>query len=102
EVFLTTYGVQAAFEMAAARRGRWFDPALVDALLALRTDGAFWHDVLKGDELQQMASYEPLDTIVVADEEYVDRVAEGFARVIDAKSPWTYCHSTGVADIAQA
>jgi putative nucleotidyltransferase with HDIG domain len=29
-------------------------------------------------------------------------VAEGFARVIDAKSPWTYCHSTGVADIAQA
>jgi putative nucleotidyltransferase with HDIG domain len=28
-------------------------------------------------------------------------VALAFAKVIDAKSPWTYQHSTGVADIAQ-
>jgi putative nucleotidyltransferase with HDIG domain len=102
EVFLTTHGVQAAFDMAVARRGQWFDPALVDALVALREDGAFWHDILKGDELRQMASFEPPDEIREADDDYLDRVAEAFARVIDAKSPWTYCHSTGVADIAAA
>ena len=42
------------------------------------------------------------DETRVADEDYLDRVAEAFARVIDAKSPWTYCHSTGVADISVA
>jgi putative nucleotidyltransferase with HDIG domain len=35
-----------------------------------------------------------------ADEAHLDLVAEAFARVIDAKSPWTYQHSTGVAEIA--
>ena len=35
-----------------------------------------------------------------ADADSLDRVARGFARVIDAKSPWTYKHSTGVSTIA--
>ena len=102
EVFLTTYGVQTAFDMADARRGTWFDPALVDALVALRADGAFWHELMKGDELRQMTMFEQPDSVASADEDYLDRIAEGFARVIDAKSPWTYRHSTGVADIAEA
>src|SRR5262245_5390247 len=102
EVFLTSYGVQAAFDVAVARRGTWFDPALVDALVHVRVDGAFWHELLKGDALRQMTSFEPPDSVRMADEDYLDRVAEGFARVIDAKSPWTYRHSTGVADITEA
>ena len=36
----------------------------------------------------------------MADEECLDRVAEAFAKVVDAKSPWTYQHSTRVAEIA--
>ena len=36
----------------------------------------------------------------MADEARLDDVAEAFAKVIDAKSPWTYRHSNGVADIA--
>jgi HD-GYP domain-containing protein (c-di-GMP phosphodiesterase class II) len=38
EIFAGTYGVEAALAMAAERRGSWFDPALVDALLGLRGD----------------------------------------------------------------
>ena len=38
--------------------------------------------------------------MIVADDERLDLAAEAFARVIDAKSPWTYRHSHGVADIA--
>src|SRR5262249_22127624 len=34
------------------------------------------------------------------DESCLDRIAEAFARVVDAKSPWTYQHSTRVAEIA--
>jgi putative nucleotidyltransferase with HDIG domain len=102
EVFISAYGVQPAFDMAIDRRGRWFDPALVDALIALRADGNFWHELMQGDELKLMAACAPPDSVAIADDGYLDRVAEGFARVIDAKSPWTYCHSTGVADIAEA
>jgi putative nucleotidyltransferase with HDIG domain len=36
----------------------------------------------------------------MADETCLDRVAEAFARVVDAKSPWTFQHSTRVAEIA--
>ena len=55
-----------------------------------------------GNELVQLALVEPADSVVSADEEYFDLVAEAFARVIDAKSPWTYQHSNGVAKIAAA
>ena len=37
-----TMGARGAYGMALKRRGRWFDPALVDALLAFRDDAAFW------------------------------------------------------------
>ena len=30
----------------------------------------------------------------------LDRIAEGFSSVIDAKSPWTFCHSSGVAEVS--
>ncbi len=102
EVFVSTYGVGAAYDMALARRGRWFDPALVDALRTIRTDDAFWKELQRGDELRQVVLVEPADSVVSLDEEYVDVVAEAFARVIDAKSPWTYQHSNGVAEIAAA
>jgi len=42
EVFVRTMGARGAYGMAIKRRGRWFDPALVDAMLAFRDDAAFW------------------------------------------------------------
>ena len=39
EVFASSYGVRTAYDVAAARRGRWFEPRLVDALLAIRPTG---------------------------------------------------------------
>lgn len=46
------------------------------------------------------AKYEPDEGTLTADDECLDRVAEGFARVVDAKSPWTFRHSEGVAAAA--
>ena len=40
--------------------------------------------------------------LILADERRLDTIAVAFAKVIDAKSPWTYQHSTGVARIAVA
>jgi putative nucleotidyltransferase with HDIG domain len=100
EVYVSTYGVLTAYDMAAARRGSWFEPALVDALVSIPPTDVFWTNLASSADLGALAAVEPPDRVLVADEDQIDRIAEGFARVIDAKSPWTYRHSTGVATIA--
>ena len=40
-------GVDAALAMARARRNRWFDPRLVDRVLAWRGDSAWWAQLLE-------------------------------------------------------
>jgi len=102
EVFASAHGVRTAYDMAAARRGRWFEPRLVDALLAIRPDGPFWTNLTQGDLLAQIKKVEPEDRVILAGPERLDLVAEAFARVIDAKSPWTFKHSNGVAELSVA
>jgi putative nucleotidyltransferase with HDIG domain len=100
EVFNATFGTDAAFEMARARKGSWFDPVLVDALETFEDDTLFWATLGTTDQLAQVASLEPEDRIVLADERRLDQVARAFAQVIDAKTPYTARHSEGVAAIA--
>lgn len=100
EVFFRSFGVDAMYGMARQRRGEWFDPRLVDALESIRADGLFWERLADRDVEAQLLALEPEDAWVISDEDRLDRLAEGFARVIDAKSPWTYRHSAGVAEIA--
>jgi HD-GYP domain-containing protein (c-di-GMP phosphodiesterase class II) len=100
ELYFSSDGVFTAYDMAAARRGTWFDPALVDALRSIRTDGTFWRWLAEGDVATEISRVEPPDRTFIADEDRLDLVAEAFARVIDAKSPWTYRHSNGVAELA--
>jgi len=78
--------------MALKRRGRWFDPALVGAMLGFRDDAAFWGPLEDPRSVPPVARWEPRDRVVIADESRLDRVAEAFARVIDAKSPYTARH----------
>lgn len=100
EIFWSTTGRDAACDMAADRRGTWFDPSLVRALQSMRADAAFWDKLGRGHTLQDIGAFEPPDQVIVADDARLDLVAEAFARVVDAKSPWTYTHSTGVARMA--
>ncbi len=100
EVFFSAYGLEAAYDVAVQRRGQWFDPHLVDALTAFKRDTTFWNRLLATDLLDELSQWEPEDAILLADEMRLDHVAEAFARVVDAKSPWTYQHSTRVAEIA--
>jgi putative nucleotidyltransferase with HDIG domain len=99
EVFFTTFGLEAAIDVACQRRGEWFDPQLVDALLTFKNDIPFWQKLLSDDLLTEVGRFEPEDAVLTADEECIDRVAAAFASVVDAKSPWTFQHSTRVAEI---
>jgi putative nucleotidyltransferase with HDIG domain len=102
EVFTRTTGPARAMAMALKRAGRWFDPALVEALLAFRDEQAFWGPLSDPSRVPAIASWEPDDRVALADESRLDRVAEAFARVIDAKSPYTARHSEQVAHWAVA
>ena len=100
EVFTSAFGVEAAFGVMLERRGTWFDPRLVDALRLLRRDAGLWERVRSADPRPYLAELEPADEILVADDDRLDAIASAFARVIDAKSPYTYRHSEGVAAFA--
>jgi HD-GYP domain-containing protein (c-di-GMP phosphodiesterase class II) len=98
EVFHRAGGVDAAYRMAAGRSGHWFDPALVDALGAFHADTGFWQSLAE----QDVSAVEPPDRVLVAGEEQLDQIAEAFAAIIDAKSPWTHQHSDRAGSIATA
>jgi HD-GYP domain-containing protein (c-di-GMP phosphodiesterase class II) len=100
EVFFSTSGLDTACEVARTRKRRWFDPQLVEAFLSIRKDEAFWRRLADGEIQEQVAALEPEDRVLFVDDARLDRVAEAFAKVIDAKSPWTYNHSEGVAELA--
>lgn len=86
--------------MARKRRGKWFDPQLVDALIGFQNEAEFWAQLDSPNLIDAIRRWEPEDVILLADDTRLDRIAEAFARVVDAKSPWTFLHSTRVAEIA--
>jgi HD-GYP domain-containing protein (c-di-GMP phosphodiesterase class II) len=100
EVFASTFGVDAAMAIALERRATWFDPLLVDGLRSFRRDRAFWASVFGPDPRAGLSAFEPEEEVLVAGEAQLDLIAEAFARVIDAKSPYTYQHSERVAELA--
>jgi hypothetical protein len=87
EVFFAVGGPRAVFDVAADRRGTWFDPALVDALRSTRRDHDFWGSLGGREPHRVIGAFEPEDRVQTADSERLDRVAEAFAMIIDAKSP---------------
>jgi HD-GYP domain-containing protein (c-di-GMP phosphodiesterase class II) len=72
----------------------------VDAFRGLADDDHFWVRVLGRSPERHLGGLEPEDQILVADEARLDDIARAFARVIDAKSPYTYLHSERVAELA--
>jgi putative nucleotidyltransferase with HDIG domain len=92
------FGPSAAYGMARKRNGRWFDPDLVKAYCSLARRKAVWTDV--ENAAWRVVEMEPREEHLVADEARIDNICLAFADVIDAKSPFTYLHSTGVAAAA--
>jgi len=74
----------------------------VDCLDAFRIDAAFWKSLSGAESLDALREVEPEECIIRCDDDRLDTVAEAFARVIDAKSPYTARHSQNVAEIAVA
>jgi HD-GYP domain-containing protein (c-di-GMP phosphodiesterase class II) len=102
EIFAGEYGPARAMSVVRERSGRWFDPELAKACVALEHDGDFWRGVFGANLEEAVAAAEPVERVVDADAAQLDRLARAFAWVIDAKSAFTYEHSERMADVAWA
>lgn len=95
-------GVSGAVQMLRTRRGRWFDPQLADAVLRWANDRSFWALLDSPDVSEIVHALAPAGQIQPVAEAGIDAIAEAFADIVDAKSPFTYRHSTNVATLAHA
>ncbi len=100
DVFYSAYDAAAAVKIAQDRSGRWFDPDLVKAFCSVSKNESVWTDV--EDARTKVLDLEPRHDLLASDETTLDNICLAFADVIDAKSPFTYRHSTGVAGAAVA
>jgi len=99
EIFWGVAGPERALEMAADRRGRWFDPELVECLNQISSP-AMWASLEAVDLSATVAAAEPEERAIEATDERLDQIATAFAWVIDAKSSFTFEHSDRVASLA--
>lgn len=99
DVMHFAHGVEATKDEMRRRAGTWFDPELVRIFLAAQAEPGFW-EALKGDtiadSLLHVAPWQSVSISDEADEIFLDDIAEAFAAVIDAKSPFTGGHSQRV------
>ncbi len=103
DVFASARSPVIALEVLRDRSRRWFDPDLVEIAISLDREGTLWTGCSAADDhnttLRLVLDLAPHAPQPLAHQE-IDRLCEGFADVIDAKSPFTYRHSLGVAEVA--
>lgn len=83
------------------RRGTYFDPRLVDAFLHASSHEAFWLSLEPSalNNLLHEMNQQGSTRLASADE--LLGLARIFAWIVDAKSPFTAAHSSGVARVAR-
>ncbi len=100
DVFAMIEGPNGAARMIEARRGRWFDPTVVSAARGMESRLAMWCGMDEGLLGREVMAAEPGGAALLAGPGTLDRIAQGFADVVDAKSPFTGQHSSRVTEIA--
>ncbi len=100
DVFNSVRGPAAAIQVLGRRRGSWYDPEIVDAILA--DAPAILAELGAPDLASRAWALEPPSEVRVSDGADIDRIAGAFADIIDAKSPFTGSHSHGTAEVAEA
>lgn len=101
EVFHAAGGSGLAVETLRVRSGSWFDPELVQVFFRVALLPGFWEGLSDPDIGLRVVALEPEQVVRRMDDADLDRMAGAFAAVIDAKSPYTFGHSSRVCQYAQ-
>jgi putative nucleotidyltransferase with HDIG domain len=102
DAFYMQRGLPAAMRMLRERSGTWFDPQVVRIARSFREDTPWWESLQSPDATAMAVAVEPQQHTRFVDDRGLDEVARAFAEIIDAKSSYTYQHSTNVAKYARA
>ncbi len=105
DVFACAYGPAKALRIVRSRRKKWFDPEIVAAAEALASEHQLWTSCLPTDNVEHTRrAVLDLDPGLRSElsSERLDLICEVFADVVDTKSPFTFHHSVGVAEVAEA
>jgi len=102
EVFHASGGRDAAVELTQRGRDRAFDPEVVDALLAMTSETAFW-ETLESDEglWPTVMGAEPENRLRWISEDQFTDAAVALADFADMKSAYSLGHSRRVATTAE-
>jgi HD-GYP domain-containing protein (c-di-GMP phosphodiesterase class II)/DNA-binding CsgD family transcriptional regulator len=101
EVFHRVGGPDAVSRLAARKRGRAFDPAVVDAFERLASRRDFWADLEHDSIWGIVQSLEPPSDYRYVQADQLEEVALAFADFADLKLPDALGHSRRVADLAE-
>ena len=85
--------------MVIARTGTWFSPAVANALLSVISDDDFWNS-LRDDACGSALNQELPAVFEEALEVDIDAICEAFGMIVDAKSSFTWQHSSRVTKYA--
>lgn len=102
EVHFASQSADAALEVIGKRTRTWFDPELVKAARSLVKRGALWTDITSEDAFAIALNMEPEQKTMAKGDTTMDSICVAFANIVDAKSPFTFNHSSGVANAAVA
>lgn len=98
DVFYASAGKDGALAELRARSGTWFDPSLVEAChRASEAVPDFWSMLDSPELADAVVGLSRPDERQPIDDDYLDDIASAFAKVVDAKSPYTRGHSERVA-----
>lgn len=102
EVFAMRGGAVHGLSVVRERAGRWFDPLVVAACAGLERDLTGWCALETRPLQQHVVEAEPGGAALLAGPRALDRIAEVFAEIVDAKSPFTGAHSQRTTHLAVA
>jgi putative nucleotidyltransferase with HDIG domain len=96
------YGSATAIDLVSRRYGKWFGKGFTTASDLLLDQRELWNDLQSPEILSHVIELAPHhDHNRLAPNIFlVDNICLAFAEVVDAKSPFTFTHSTGVARTA--
>jgi HD-GYP domain-containing protein (c-di-GMP phosphodiesterase class II) len=98
ENFAAAHSREAAFHIIQQRSKKWFDPALVKVALSWAKRDKLWAGLDDPDLLSIVQQFDRSAKYLSMGDQTLDRICGAFAQIVDAKSPFTFNHSNGVAN----
>lgn len=97
DVFFMSGDKESSLNQVQHRAGSWFNPELVKIFHDLSNNDAFWEKLGQDDLQNEITKLEPSSLAMKVTEARLDDITAAFGMIVDAKSPFTYNHSSRVA-----